>query len=172
MRLALLATLLLTGCTSTRTLDATNPDAVARAEADVVGRDVDIALVSGGRYHGRVQFLRPDSTAWADPSSYYVVPTTDVRSFVIDTRGRSLVRGALIGGGSAFALCFLTGASLSDSFDSRSSDNLRIGALFGAVCTPGGVLYGLLGGAVAGGHDEIILVGPAAARGAAAGPSE
>ncbi len=174
MRLALFAALLLAGCTSTRYVDATSPAAIDAASAAVVGRDAEIALVSGDRYRGRVQFLRPDSTAWANPSAYYVVPTSDVRSFIIDRRRQSLGRGALIGGGSAFALCFVAGTSLSDGFGGDGGENVSVGLLLGAACTPGGVLYGILGGAIAGGDDHIVLFDPEAqpAGEAAAGPSQ
>lgn len=161
MRLALLAALLLAGCTSTRYVDATSPAEIAAASVAVVGRDAEITLTSGDRYRGTVQFLRPDSTAWEDIDAFYAVPTADVRALVVDTRRRRLTRGALIGGGTAFALCFIAGTTLGDEFGGDGGQNASVGILFGAACIPGGAFYGLIGGAVASSRTEVILYDPA-----------
>ena len=157
-RLALFAALLLTGCTSTRFIDATSPAEIAGASAAVVGRAAEIGLVSGDRYRGEVRFLRPDSTAWTDADAFYAVPTTDVRSVVIDTRKRALTRGALIGGGTTFTLCFLVGTAYGDPFG--GDDSATFGLILGAACTPAGIFYGLIGGALTSRRTEIVLYDP------------
>ncbi len=174
MRLALLAALLLTGCTSTRYVDATSPAEIAGASVAVVARDAEITLVSGDRYRGEVQYLRPDSTAWANVDVLYTVPTSDVRSLVVDTRRRALTRGALIGGGSAFVACFIAGTALGEAFDGGGSRNVATGVVFGAACTPGGAFYGLIGGALTSRRIEIVLYDPEAepAGEVPAGPSD
>lgn len=168
MRLVLLATFLVAGCTSTRAIDATSPSELAVASAVVVGRTADVMLVSGDRYRGTVRFLRPDSTAWTSAEALFAVPTADVQALVVNRRRRALGRGALIGGGGAFALCTLGGALVTSGIDESGVGDTNEVLLIGALCTPIGVAIGVGVGAISGGRTEIALRGPAAA----AGPSE
>ena len=154
--LALAATL--AGCTSTRIVEATDPGALARVQARVAGREADITLVSGDLYRGRVAFLRVDSTAWEEDAGVFAVPTETVRLLVTDNRRRALTRGALIGAGAGFGLCFAVGAGLGNEFGGNSGDSLEVSLAFGALCVPSGLLYGLLGGAAAGRRYEYLFV--------------
>ncbi len=153
MRLVVLATLLLTGCTSTRTIGAARPADVAAASAIAVGRAAEVTLASGDRYYGEVQFLRADSTGWADDEAVYAVPTGSVRSLLVDMRRRALGRGAFVGGGLSVGLCYASG--------------MAAGSGKGTVsCVLGGMLSGVIGGALVGGRLELVF------ENSAAGPSE
>jgi hypothetical protein len=162
MRLALplLAAFLLAGCTTTRIVDATDPTALAGVQSRVAGREADITLVSGDLYRGRVAFLRPDSTAWEEAAGVFAVATDEVRLIVTDNRRRTLTRGALIGAGIGFGTCFAAGVAISNELDysGNGSDTLQTGLALGALCVPGGLFYGLIGGAVAGRRAEYIFV--------------
>lgn len=153
----------LAGCSTTRSVDATSVADLASVQSRVQGRRADITLASGDLYRGSIVFLRADSTAWVEDTLVLAVPTADVSLLVVDNRWRSVGRGALIGAGSSFGLCFVFGAGLADEFGGDSSDNLKIGALFGLTCVPGGAVYGVIGGAVVGRRTEYVFVHPAAA---------
>lgn len=160
MRLALFATLLLAGCASSRTIDVSRPAEIAAASAAAVGRPADVTLTSGDRYRGEVQFLRLDSTGWADDEAFYAVPTSDVRSLLIDTRRRALGRGAFAGGSLAVGLCYASGMSAGSGRNTVS-------------CVLSGMLSGVIGGALTGGRFELVFEdGLAPTRAAAAGSSE
>ena len=160
LALAALLALPLTGCTTTRIVEATDTAALARVQSRVAGREADITLVSGDLYRGRIAFLRLDSTAWEEDAGAFAVPTDDVRLVVTDNRRRSLARGALIGAGTGFGVCFLAGTTIGDEFGGNGNDNLRVGLLFGLACTPAGAAYGLIGGALAGRRNEYVFVDP------------
>ena len=158
---ALLALLLpLAGCASTQIIDASNPADLARVQAREVGRTADITLTSGDLYRGALVFLRPDSTAWAEDAGVFAVPTDDVVALVVDTRKRALTRGALVGSGIGFGLCFVAGAAFADDFGGDSGQNLTTGLAFGALCMPTGAVYGLIGGAVSARRTEYVFVDP------------
>ncbi len=90
----------------------------------------------------------------------------------MDTRRRALGRGALIGGGSGFAACFVAGTALGDAFGGGGGENLGVGLVFGAACVPGGIVYGLIGGALTGRRTEVVLYDPEPKGEAPAVPSE
>ncbi|HEX9951847.1 MAG TPA: hypothetical protein VGB53_08780 [Rubricoccaceae bacterium] len=160
-RLAVLAALFalpLVGCTTTRIVEATDTAALARVQSRVAGREADITLVSGDLYRGRIAFLRLDSTAWEEEAGVFAVPTDDVRLLVTDNRRRALTRGALIGAGIGFGTCFAAGVYFADTFDRDRGESIQGSLLAGAVCLPGGAIYGLLGGAIAGRRNEYVFV--------------
>lgn len=161
MRLTLLALLLpLAGCASTTLIDAANPADLARIQAREHGRTADITLTSGDLYRGTLVYLRSDSTAWEEDAGVFAVPTDDVVTLVVDNRRKTLTRGALIGAGVGFGLCFGVAAAAADEFGGDGSDNLTLGLIFGVACTPGGAFYGLLGGAVTARRTEYVFVDP------------
>lgn len=163
LRPALLALLLpLAGCASTTLVDAANPADLARVQAREIGRQTDITLTSGDLYRGTLVFLRPDSAAWEEDAGVFAVPTDRVSLLVVDTRRRALTRGALVGAGVGFGLCFVAGATFADGFGGDGGQNLTTGLAFGALCVPTGAVYGLLGGAVSARRTEYVFVDPPA----------
>ena len=157
MRLVLLTTLLLAGCTSTRAIDATSAAEIAEAQAAVVGQRATVRLASGDRHRGRVQFLRLDSTAWASPSTLYTVPTSAVRSIVFAAPGPD-AGAALRGAGIGAAAGALAGGTFGDDFGVL---------IFGLTGAGVGWLAGAVSGPVV---SRIVLYDPADEP--AAGPSE
>ena len=139
----------LAGCASTTvTVDASDPVAVRRVEAAVVGRQADITLVSGAQYRGEVVFLRPDSTTWTASARAVTVPTVNVASVAVFDGARGVVRRALVGAGKVAGAGFLFGALLSKAYGGDGSDMLQSGIVIGALCAPGGLANGLLDGAL------------------------
>ena len=163
MRLIPLVALLaaLTGCTTTtHVVFETDPGGVAVAHAAMAGLTADVDLVSGERARGRIEFVRVDSVAWTDADALWTVPTAGVAALTADNRWRSVRRGALIGSGAAFGLCFLGGAGLANDFDADGDDALGIGLIIGLACAPSGALYGSIGGAIVGKRVQVVFVGP------------
>ena len=132
----LAALLALTGCTTTRIVEATDTAALARVQPRVAGREADITLVSGDLYRGRIAFLRLDSTAWEEDAGAFAVPTGTVRSLVIDTRESAPRLGRAVGAPIGFGLCAVAFADA----------GLELSFLIGAVCAPIGSFIGVLGG--------------------------
>ena len=160
LTLTLLAALLaLTGCTTTRIVEATDTAALARVQSRVAGREADITLVSGDLYRGRVAFLRLDSTAWEEDAGAFAVPTGTVRSLVIDTRESAPRLGRVVGAPIGFGLCAVAFADA----------GLELSFLIGAVCAPIGSFIGVLGG-LAGSSRAVYVFTDASAPAAGGAP--
>ena len=164
----LLAALTLAGCSaSSYVVDRTDPAAVARLDGDVRGRNAEIALVSGDRYAGAVTFVRVDSTSWEAGEELFVVPTPAVFTLAVDTRGRALRRGALIGTGVGLALAAAVVALAPDPEPVDEigdvAANVLVGAnvAFLAISLPvSGAMYGLLSGALSDSRTTYMLEDP------------
>lgn len=163
LRLALLlAATTLAGCSaSTRMVDTADVARLAQTDAEVRGRNAEIALASGDRYAGLMRDVRPDSTSWEMGSELLTIATPDVLYLLVDTRGRSLGRGLLIGAGVGFGTCFGLGLGLANEFETDGDDALGIGVVFGLLCAPAGLTYGLLGGALSNGQTMYVFEAPA-----------
>ena len=169
--LVLLAAVL-TGCTTTtHVVFESDPGGVAVAHAAMVGQTADVDLVSGERTRGRIEFVRVDSVAWTDADALWTVPTVGVAALTADSRWRSVRRGALIGSGAAFGLCFLGGTGLASGFDADGDDALGFGVAIGLACVPSGALYGAIGGSLVGKRVQVVFVAPPPASSGAPAPA-
>lgn len=163
MRALALLTLaaVLAGCTTTtRVVDRTDVAAVAGAHAALAGQIARIDLVSGESLEGRVAFVRMDSTAWTDDAAIQTVPTAGVAAVVVDTRGRSVGRGALIGTGVGLALGLVALATVDQEPDDLGA--VIEGAFtgfFALAAAPVGAFYGTVGGAIVGRRVEVVFTG-------------
>lgn len=147
MRISLLALLLvLTGCSSTRTL---TPGSEGLGGADLADTTVRIALADGTSARGLSISVLPDTTSWIDPASRELVrvPTVDVVRVTEVSRGKGLVQGALISGLTTAAVVGVLAYADADEQDAgdRLVFGLGIGTVYGALATvPGGAVgYGL-----------------------------
>ena len=94
---ALLMLVLVTGCTSTRTLTP-DADGLARVNRTCEARPARLMLASGQYVHARALRLDADSTTWVDPTTGTLqrAATADVVYVERIRRGRGAWQGAAL----------------------------------------------------------------------------
>ncbi|HEX8386474.1 MAG TPA: hypothetical protein VF576_09835 [Rubricoccaceae bacterium] len=168
LALSLSALAVLSGCTgaSRSIVHRADVEALARVDETLRGREAVISLARPGEpARGRIEFVRPDSTAWTDDEAFWTVPTAGVYGIVAGNRWQAARRGALIGAGVAAGLALAVVAADSGDFDAP-----ELGAIVFLVAAPYGIGYGAGIGAAGGNEVEVVFTGTSPA--VAAGPPE
>ena len=136
----------LSGCASTRVVEATDPAALAELTRALYGTRVTVVLATTDPERGRIEFVRPDSTAWRSERARRAVPTGEVRAIVRDTRLRSAATGLGVGVGIGLALRLAT----SRAGESGTFSGVATEMLFRYLAVPAFGTWGTIIGAAHG----------------------
>src|SRR5690606_12517005 len=106
--IVLLLSFVAAGCSTTHVIERSDPQALARLNEDLRGREIAVVLDSA-RAQGRFILAAPDTTRWRDGDGVSAAATAEIRSLVVDPRRRNVTTGALVGVGlgalSSIGLC-------------------------------------------------------------------
>ena len=149
-RLAVLAVLVLAGCTHSHPLNAASPESRSHVNARAEQKSALVTLYDGEEVRARSLHVAPDVTTWLDPKTGTMrsVPTSELASVRFTDRGRGVLEGLGLGTAIGVVSGAVVGAYAEANGDEGGYVSIEVpgailgGAVFGSL--------GLLIGGIAG----------------------